>query len=112
MNNITKEIHAQRGTPGETFKTEHFTDDQDAKLKRNAKSQEARILEFFREYVPAWGAVGASVIWQHISSEFEPVTSIRRALNSLAKQGKVEKTDGLRVGYYGANEHLWRLKGG
>jgi Fe2+ or Zn2+ uptake regulation protein len=106
MNELTKEIDAQRGKPGETFKTDHFTDDQDAKLKRNAKSQEARILKFLELHS---NGVGASAVWQALRNS-EPLTSFRRALNSLAKQGKVEMLAEKRVGYYGAPEHLWRLK--
>jgi hypothetical protein len=114
MNHITKEIHAQRGTPGETFKTTGFTDDQDAKLKRNAKGQEARILKYLTEgaeLLPAVG-FGASFFWQILAyhSKEEPLTSFRRALHSLKKQGKVEMLAERRVGYYGAPEHLWRLK--
>jgi hypothetical protein len=114
MNSITKEIHAQRGKRGETFKTDHFTDDQDAKLKRNAKGQEARILRYLTEAVELYPATGfgASVLWQILGyhSTDEPLTSFRRALHSLKKQGKVEMLAEKRVGYYGAPEHLWRLK--
>lgn len=92
------------------YSTDHFTEEQKAATKANANKQEARILEFFRDYVPAWGSIGVSTIWAAISSTNEPITSFRRALTNLAKQGKVEKTDEVRMGMYGRNEHLWRLK--
>jgi Fe2+ or Zn2+ uptake regulation protein len=110
MNEITKQIHAQRGTPGETFKTDHFTDDQHEKTKVNANKQEAAILTLLEKY--SYG-LGATVIQMRISYQQGQgflVTSIRRALTSLAKQGKVEKLAEMELSRYGRNEHLWRLK--
>ena len=110
MNSITKEIHAQRGKRGETFKTDHFTDDQDEKTKVNANRQEAAILEYL-QYYP--NGLGASWIHWRINYKYGHdflITSVRRALNSLAKQGKVEKMEEMQKSRYGANEHFWRLK--
>lgn len=114
MNEITQQLHAQTGKKGEVFKTDHLTNDQHDKVKTNANKQEARILRYLTEAVDLYPSVGfgASVLWQILGyhASEEPLTSFRRALNSLAKQGKVEKMAEKRVGYYGANEHLWRLK--
>lgn len=38
-----------------------------------------------------------------------PITSIRRALSTLTKAGKLTKTDELRMGEYGKYEHVWRI---
>jgi len=38
-----------------------------------------------------------------------PITSIRRAINTLTKAGKLTKTRELRVGDYGKKCHVWRL---
>jgi hypothetical protein len=38
-----------------------------------------------------------------------PITSIRRAMNTLTKAGKLTKTSELRVGDYGKKVHVWRL---
>ena len=39
-----------------------------------------------------------------------PITSVRRALTNLTKDGKIIKTDECVQGAYGKREHLWRLK--
>ena len=38
-----------------------------------------------------------------------PITSIRRAINTLTKAGKLTKTDELQKSSYGKNAHVWRL---
>jgi len=38
-----------------------------------------------------------------------PITSIRRAMNTLTKKGKLIKTDEMRDGFYDKLEHCWRL---
>ena len=38
-----------------------------------------------------------------------PITSIRRAMNTLTKRGKLVKTDEMKEGEYGKPEHCWRL---
>ena len=37
-----------------------------------------------------------------------PITSIRRAISTLTKQGKLTKTNELRKGRYGKKEHVWK----
>ena len=111
MNEITKEIHAQRGKRGETFKTDHFTDDQDEKTKVNANRQEEAVLSVLRRFSHGLGATWIHWHLHYANNEQDYlVTSIRRALNSLAKQGKVEKMAELEECRYGRSEHCWRLK--
>jgi len=38
-----------------------------------------------------------------------PITSIRRSITNLTKQGKLVKTDEKRVGPHGRKEYVWRL---
>lgn len=38
-----------------------------------------------------------------------PITSIRRALTTLAKEGKLIKTDEKVLGNYGRNEYIYRF---
>ena len=38
-----------------------------------------------------------------------PLTSVRRAINTLTALGYLEKTKTLRMGMYGKPEHAWRL---
>jgi Fe2+ or Zn2+ uptake regulation protein len=47
--------------------------------------------------------VKADLLW--------PITSIRRALSTLTKAGKLTKTDELRLGPWKKNEHVWKIKG-
>jgi len=39
-----------------------------------------------------------------------PLTSIRRSISTLTDTGKLTKTDKLRKGKYGKNEHVWKFK--
>ena len=39
-----------------------------------------------------------------------PITSIRRAITDLTKEGKLEKTSTLKSGSYGKKCHCWKLK--
>ena len=38
-----------------------------------------------------------------------PITSIRRAINTLTKHGNLTKTSELRKGKYGKNTHTWQF---
>ena len=38
-----------------------------------------------------------------------PITSVRRAITNLTKDGLIEKTNQYVEGNYGAKEHLWKL---
>lgn len=38
-----------------------------------------------------------------------PITSIRRSITNLTKQGKLVKMDEMREGIYGKPEHKWRI---
>ena len=38
-----------------------------------------------------------------------PITSIRRAINTLTKRGNLTKTSELRKGKYGKNTHTWKF---
>ena len=41
-----------------------------------------------------------------------PITSIRRAMTDLTSDGKLERTQSMRTGLYGRNEHTWCLLDG
>ena len=38
-----------------------------------------------------------------------PITSIRRAISTLTKAGKLTKTNELRMGRHGKKTHVWRI---
>ena len=68
-----------------------------------AKSQDERILLLMRknkEQTP-------SELIKHF--ENTPITSIRRSLTNLTKQGKLTKTDNKKIGLYGRFEYVWLI---
>lgn len=76
------------------------------KFEANAKSQEARLYEFFKKHSRT----------QWTRSELHtvilrqcPVSSITRALANLKKSGLIERTNDKRKGDYGRPQHLWRF---
>lgn len=89
-------------------KADHFTEEQKVKSRKNAESQEARILGYF-EIEPDF-SFPATWLWTALHGENEPLTSFRRALSNLAKQGKIEKLRLTTIGMYGKPEHYWRMK--
>ena len=38
-----------------------------------------------------------------------PITSIRRAINTLTKSGKLTKTNEFRISEYGKKTHIWKI---
>lgn len=95
------------------FKT---TNESGTTLKNNvakAKSQEEEILKLFKLDFKHWkdlkeylGMSPTDLI--DYFPEY-PITSIRRALTNLTKQGKLIKTNEKRIGMYGRSEYVWKL---
>ena len=92
------------------------TNESGATLKNNvakAKSQEESILNIFRlqfryfKYKPE--ILGMTPVDVLDFFPKYPITSIRRALTNLTKQGKLIKTDEKRIGMYGRSEYVWKL---
>lgn len=83
-------------------------------LKNNvakAKSQEEEILEFFKyvNYFNEFNSTPSELQMLNLKLKKYPITSIRRALTNLTKQGKLIKTDEKRIGMYGRSEYVWKL---
>ena len=70
--------------------------------KEDAESQEAVILVIFKNYERAT----AEDIHKHFSDK-TPITSIRRAITNLTKEGLLYKTDGFDTGMYGKKIHYY-----
>lgn len=68
--------------------------------KAKAGTQNAEVLELFQIH----GKMSASQCWQKMGKKC-PLTSVRRAISSL----KLEKTDEMVLGEYGASEHVYRI---
>ncbi len=76
------------------------------KFEANAKSQEARLYEFFKRR-PNEGWTRAEL--HRVILHECPVSSITRALANLKRVGLIWRTTGKRNGEYGRPQHLWRL---
>ena len=76
-----------------------------------AKSQEEEIIDFFK-YVNSFNEFNSTpseLQMLNLKLKIYPITSIRRALTNLTKQGKLIKTDEKRIGMYGRSEYVWKL---
>lgn len=71
-----------------------------------AKRQDERILEVFEAYPNVkYGASDFTLIFPNM-----PITSIRRALNTLEGNEKIERTGEKQQGIYSRNERTYKLK--
>ena len=82
------------------------------KATEKAKSEEVLVLEFMREH--PLNSYTACEVWLCLTelgriSSRKPLTSIRRAMNTLLNKGKICKMDARRKGYYGELVHTWRV---
>ena len=75
--------------------------------RTSAMKQDEAILNLFQnpDFV---NGLSPSEAWEILNVRW-PITSIRRAINTLTNAGKLEKTPRKRVGVFGKKEHVWRL---
>lgn len=82
---------------------------QEAKAK--ALSQDEMVLEAFRRIdMP----MGPSMVYKYLLNKGQittktPITSLRRSITTLTKEGRLIKTGKLVMGNFGQKEHQWRL---
>jgi hypothetical protein len=81
------------------------TNESDPAFEKKATSQDYEVLSFLKGY----GQATASFIWRQRFTTFTPLTSVRRALTNLEKEGFIEKA-GKQKGIYGRNEFIWKVK--
>lgn len=77
-------------------------------LKNNeskAATQNQRVYELYKKY----NKLSPSAAWQLYGSPDTPLTSIRRSINTLTREGKLMKTMNKVSGIYGRNEFIWKL---
>jgi hypothetical protein len=74
---------------------------------QKVKSQDDAIYQYF---VSTGKALSPSMVLNELGLNC-PITSVRRAICSLTKQGKIFKTKQTTMGIYGKKESLWVLKG-
>jgi len=72
-------------------------------LRGKAAKQDAAILRFFEVTKRRWSP------WQvyHKFGDRWPITSVRRSINTLTAEGKLNKLGDTRKGRYGRKEHFW-----
>ncbi|MGH1436591.1 MAG: hypothetical protein ACRBG0_19265 [Lewinella sp.] len=69
-----------------------------------AKSQEAEILRWMRAMGCAVGATNVSERFGHW-----PITSIRRALHNLKRDGQIQQMERRQIGSYGRSESTYKI---
>jgi tRNA(Leu) C34 or U34 (ribose-2'-O)-methylase TrmL len=90
------------------YNTISLTDQELKKEIINAINQEDRIyylFQIYREGTPSEMMKRYDKRWPSI-----PLTSIRRSLTNLTKEGRLVMTDKMLPGLYNKPEHLWELR--
>ena len=87
------------------YNTIHASGAQLELFEQEAKTQETAVLDFFRAN-PFQDFTPCEV--QTIMNTAAPITSIRRAITNLTKQGRLYKTGNMRPGQYGKPNYTWR----
>ena len=91
------------------YNTTNLKGDELKTSQKKAVSQEQKILDIFYKYqIPL---SPTDIYGDFFKSVNAPITSIRRALSNLTKDGKLEKTSKKKFGMYGKTEHCWKLSG-
>lgn len=79
-----------------------------AKYERSAEGQESLILEYFRAMFPA--RLSPEQVHAAVLPD-APITSVRRAITDLTKDGHLVKCNEQVVGSHGRPVHVWSLAG-
>ena len=89
------------------YNTTHLRGDELKKRKISADGQCRAILDFFKGNPQ--GLFTPFEVQTYTGMEKTPITSIRRALNTLTSEGLIIKTEIMRPGEYGMPNHTWKL---
>jgi len=79
--------------------------------KEKAMTQEESIEYIFYRFADV-KKMTPSLVWTVYTRDYNsstPITSIRRAINTLTNKGKLVKTSRMEEGMYGKQEHCWEL---
>jgi hypothetical protein len=79
-----------------------------ADAETHCRNQEEKILFLFRTYDKKMTPSEVFKAWQLVWPVI-PLTSVRRGLSNLTRDGKLEMTEELVTGIYGALEHYWQI---
>jgi hypothetical protein len=88
------------------YNTTHSIHPELTRYEEKAKSQEERILEYFKTYEVS---ATPSNLLRVLFHDQVPLTSIRRAFTNLTNAGDLVKTDRQVRGPYDRPEYQWRL---
>jgi hypothetical protein len=88
------------------YNTTHMSREEIMKRRASAGMQNKSILDFFRDNPE--GYFTPFEVQEYTGQQRIPITSIRRALNTLTQAGLLVKTDKLRPGDYGMMNHTWK----
>lgn len=77
---------------------------------KNSKKQEDAIMVIFNYYKTNLSPDEIQGILVDRSEKTYPITSIRRAITNLTKNGKLKKTTQMKKGAWGKLTHTWKLK--
>jgi hypothetical protein len=89
------------------YNTTHMDPAELKNRKQIAGRQSEQILRFFRENPQ--GYFTPFEVHTYANMHGAPITSIRRAINTLTAAGMLVKTDHMKEGEYGAANHTWKL---
>jgi predicted transcriptional regulator len=86
------------------FNTNHLSGSPLMEAVKNAKTQNELILKLF----VSRKKMTASEVWEFFNKTF-PITSARRAINTLTNQGYLVQTTDSKKSPYGGKEYYWQL---
>jgi len=93
------------------FNTTNETGDLLAEYRSKSEHQDERVLKIFEGsgQAAALSPSMVSSLYDRLYSGSTPLTSIRRSITCLTKEGKLEKTSEKRPGLFRRPEFLWKL---
>jgi hypothetical protein len=86
------------------------TNERGKKLVKNvlkAQAQDEIILSYFKKKKAL--PLSPTQVWNALFTINTPITSVRRAINTLTKRNLLVKTNIKRIGNYGREEYCWKL---
>jgi hypothetical protein len=89
------------------YHTTHMSRAELTERRHNAGKQCLAILGFFKDNPN--GLFTPFDVAQFCNLNGAPITSIRRAMNTLTQEGHLVKTDLMKEGQYGVQNHTWKL---
>ena len=96
------------------YNTTNLTGDELDEALANALTQEQLILHIYNEDLEhldfGLGPEAVRDTCVEFYNKDWPITSIRRAINTLTKAGNLTKTSELRKGKYGKQTHTWQYR--